>query len=121
MLKNMKIAMKFNLMVMALIFFTILVVSYAEFGRAKASLELARLEQLESIAALKIEKIQALILERKAGLQVVQGYFNIKTNLPIMSHYQTDRSAPIYIEAKKMLDAQLKAFREAHKFLGLML
>ena len=84
----MRIASKFNLLTMILIMLALLSVASAALIRAEKSLKLARLEELQSIAELKVGKIQAFIFERTADIKTVQGYFNVKTNLPIMSQYQ---------------------------------
>ncbi len=117
----MRIATKFNLVAIALVFTALLAVSSAAFFSASNSLKLARLEHLKSIAELKAEKIQLFILERKNDIQAVQGYLNIKTILPTLSHYQQDRSHPIYIRAKKSMDYQLSVFQETFHFLNFML
>lgn len=121
MLKNMGLASKLNLIIMTIVSLTISTVSYVAFLSAEKSLESARLEQLESIANLKVNTIQTFFTERKNDIKSAQSYFNIKSNLPIVSQYRQDRSHPNYQLAKKMLDGQLKVFQNVYKLIDIML
>ena len=71
-----------------------------------------RLAALESIADIKLDKIESFFFERRGDVRTVQDYYNIKTNLPIITQFANDRTNPAYIKAKKMLDGQLKTFQE---------
>lgn len=59
--------------------------------------------------------------ERVADIKTAQDYYNIKTNLPIMTQYATDRTNPVYIAAKKMLDGQLRPFQNVYEYIDIML
>lgn len=93
-----------------------LVIAMVSLYSARGALESVRIAQLEVVADLKVSKITAFVNERMANIQGVQGYFNIKTNLPILNRLANDRRHPDYIAAKKMLDSQLKSFQQAYGF-----
>lgn len=97
------------------------IIGYLSFNRSKKALVETRITSLESIAGIKVQKIEAFFEERKDNILVAQDYFNVKTNLPIVSKYANNRSNPAYINAKKMLDSQLLTFQKVYGYDDLML
>lgn len=85
------------------------------FSNAKDELLLEKREKLQIIADLKVDKIEVFFDEIKNNMQVAQDYFNIKTNLPIVTKYSQDRLNPEYVQAKAMLDGQLRAWGRGNK------
>jgi len=65
--------------------------------------------------------IEAFFKERASDIRTAQDYYNIKTNLPIMTQYAMDRTNPVYLAAKKMLDGQLKTFQNVYAYIDIML
>src|SRR3989344_3638508 len=76
---------------------------------------------LEAVSELKVKIIEDFFRERKADIRVAQDFYNIKTNLPIVTKYASDRSNPEYLGAKKMLDGQLRTFQKVYGYLDIML
>jgi len=97
------------------------IVGFLSFSNARNSLQNAKLNALESIADLKTQKIELFFQERMNNMKEAQDYFNIKTNLPIVSRLAGDRTSPEYIAVKKMLDGQLKTFQKAYDYADVML
>src|SRR3989304_4185084 len=116
MYRNMKIAPKIIIISFLIITVSISIVSYIGFYVAKRSIENTRIPALESIADFKVAIIEAFFNERAADIRTAQDYYNIKTNLPIMTQYAMDRTNPAYIAAKKMLDGQLKTFQNVYEY-----
>ena len=85
------------------------------------ALEDAYFKKVGVIADLKVDKIESYFFERKADMKVVQDYFNIKTNLPIVAEFANDRENPEYLVAKEALDSQLKTFQEVYGYVDFML
>lgn len=100
---------------------SILIVGFISFVITKNALMKTRLESLKSIADIKVNAIKSFFFERIADVRTVQGYYNIKTNLPVITRFAKDRTNPAYIAAKKMLDDQLKIFQEAYQYVDFML
>ncbi len=98
----------------------LLVESWTIYQSEKA-LEVARIAGLETIADLKVDKIETFFIEREADIKAAQHYFNIKTHLPTLTRLANDRSHPDYIEAKKSLDRQLKPFTLISGYIDVML
>ena len=121
MYRNMKIAPKIIIISFLIITVSISIVSYIGFYVAKRSIENTRIPALESIADFKVAIIEAFFNERAADIRTAQDYYNIKTNLPIMTQYAMDRTNPAYIAAKKMLDGQLKTFQNVYEYIDVML
>lgn len=54
-------------------------------------------------------------------MEIVQDYFNIKTNLPIVNQFTSAQTNPARIAADKMLDDQLTVFRTNKALFDIML
>ena len=121
MFRNLKIQTKLTLIFSLLITASVLIISYIGFHIAKKTLRNVRIEELESIAHLKVEKIEKFFFERKGDIKTAQKYFNTKTNLPIVAQFANDRKNPAYLTAKKMLDEQLKSFQYVYGYSDVML
>ena len=103
-------SIRLKLTIMFLVFFSIpaLFISALTFTNYKNSLETARLSELQNIAAFKAERIETLFAGLKANIEVAQGFYNIKKNLPILSRLAHDPSNARHRAARKMLDEQLQ-------------
>ncbi len=121
MFRNLKIRTKLTLIFVLLITASIIIISYIGFHIAEESLKSTYIAELKSIADLKVDKIETFFLERKGDIKTAQDYYNIKTNLPIVTQFANDRTNPAYIEAKRMLDGQLKTFQNVYGYRDVML
>lgn len=114
MFKNLKIGVKLLVIVVSFAIITVSVTSYVGIHTAKETTKNNQITMLEHIADLKVDKIESFFNERKGDIKVAQDYFNVKTNLPIVTRFASDRTNPAYITAKKMLDGQIKTFLNAY-------
>ena len=94
----------------------ILILLFLTFYRDKNNLISTRIDRLKSIAALNATKIELFFNKQKGDIAVAQDYYNIKTNLPVLSKYRNERSNNEYIKAKAMLDRQLKTFQNVYSY-----
>jgi PAS domain S-box len=121
MFENFKIRTKAITIFCLIIICTILIVSCVGFFIAKKSIKNIRLETLESIADLKADAIDKFFQEKIANMKTSQDYYNIKHNLPTLIQLKNDKTNPAYIQAKNMLDGQLKTFQKIYGYLDVML
>lgn len=80
-----------------------------------------KVEELGTIADLKVDKINIFFDNLHKDMQTAQDYYNVKTSLPIVSQFLLDQQSDEYKLAKKTLDGQLMTFREAKGFLEFIL
>jgi signal transduction histidine kinase len=98
-----------------------LFISVLTFTAYKQSLETIRLAELQDIAALKAERMEAHFAALKANMEVAQGYYNIKKNLPILTRLADAPNNPKFLAAKKMLDKQLQRMQSVLGLSDIML
>jgi PAS domain S-box-containing protein len=109
-----------------LLFFSFTLVPLVLFGaivfiQAKNILKTVRMAQLDTIADLKKDKIETFFHEREGDIRSAQDFRNVRTNLPILVRYASDRAAPAYKRAKKELDDQIKTFQRSYDYLDVVL
>lgn len=88
---------------------------------AKNALEEDEITNLEAIANLKVVNIERFFEKWGDDATVVQDYFNVKTNLPILIKFANDRTNQEYITAEKNLDGQLQTFQRVYGYDDVML
>ena len=120
-IRKLTIGTKLILVAVLVTAISIVFVSYFQFRAAEQALAEARLAGLETVANLKVNTIEEFANDLKTHMQIAQDYFNIKTNLPIVSQFTSDRTNPAYITAKRMLEDQLRTLRETREFFDIML
>jgi len=98
-----------------------MIMVYWSFHNTKDYMQQYRIDHLETIADLKIKMIETFFHEKKLDIKTTQDYFNIKSNLPIVTQYAGDRTNPAYITAKNVLDRQLKVFIDTYGYRDIML
>jgi len=116
MFKNFKIRTKLVSIFVSLVVISLLIVSYIGFNTAGKVLKNSRIDALEEIAHLKRNKIESFFFERKCDIKVVQDYYNIKFNFPVITQFNNDKTNPGYLKAKKILDNQIKTFINAYGY-----
>jgi signal transduction histidine kinase len=99
----------------------LLFVSTLTFTHYKNSLEAARLSNLQDIAAFKADKIETYFAGLKANIEVAQGYYNIKKNLPVLTRLAGNPNDPKFLAADKMLDGQLQRMQSVLGLSDIML
>jgi len=86
------------------------VATFLSVRNAQESLTKARFAALESIADLKKDKVEMFFQQLESDMKVIQDYYNIKKNFPIIARFKDNTRHPQYITAKRMLDGQLQAW-----------
>jgi hypothetical protein len=86
------------------------------FFSARESLEEAHIAGLESTADLKAAQIESFLNGLRADMRIAQDYFNIRTNLPIVSRFVDDRANAVGQRGGGRID--LESHREADPVLG---
>ncbi len=117
----MSIRIKLALIFLAIAIIPILIIGFISFSVARNALIDARLAALENIADIKVDKIESFFFERRGDIRTAQDYYNIKTNLPIVTQFANDRTNPAYITAKRALDSQLKTFKKVSGYVDVTL
>ena len=98
-----------------------LFISVLTFTNYKKSLETIRLSELQDIAAFKADRIETHFAALKANIEIAQGYFNIKKNLPVLIRLADTPNNPKFLAAKKMLDEQLQRMQSVLGLSDIML
>jgi len=80
-----------------------------------------KIDQLETIAGLKADKVGVFYDKLHTFVEVSQDYYNVKTHLPVVSKNIENRDSLVYTNAKEVLDSQLQTFRESNNFLEFLL
>ena len=88
------------------------------FSKARTGLENVRIAQLNNIADLKKDKIDTFFDERKADIRSAQHFLNIRRNLPLLAARPGKEASSA---AARELDGQLIPFKEAKRYLNVML
>ena len=78
------------------------------FHNYRDSLESTRISQLRDITAYKADHIGDMFSGLDADIQIAQSFYNIKTNLPVLSAMAGNPTGPEFVASKKMLDGQLR-------------
>lgn len=100
----MSIRKKLILMVLAVVFFPVLLVSALTFHNYEASLKDSRISQLRDLAALKADEVEAYFAGLKLNLQILQSSFAVRESLPALVRSAQEPSSQEFISAKKILD-----------------
>ena len=99
---------RLTILFLAIASIPLLFVSALTFTHYKNSLETTRLSNLQDIAAFKADKIETYFAGLKTNIEVAQGYYNIKKNLPVLTRLADYPSDPRFLASNKMLDGQLQ-------------
>ncbi|PWB39136.1 MAG: hypothetical protein C3F02_00765 [Parcubacteria group bacterium] len=67
---------------------------------------------LETIADTKVNITKEYLQDLQSQIAIVQDYYNIKVNLPIITRLAGDRSGAEYLQAKDILNQQLSAWHK---------
>jgi PAS domain S-box-containing protein len=117
----MSIRLKLAIMFLAIASIPLLFVSALTFTNYKKSLEANRFAQLRDLTIFRADRIDAYFAGLKAHIEISQGFYNIKKNLPILTRLADDLNNPEFIAAKKMLDAQLQQMQSVSDLADIML
>ncbi len=117
----MTIRVKLILVFLTITMIPVLVIGFIGSSVVRKSLMDSHIDALESIVDIKVDRIESFFRERKNDIKIIQDYYNIKTNLPIVDQFANDRTDPAYLKAKGMLDSQLKTLQEVSEYKDFML
>ncbi len=117
----MKISAKLGISFMAMTAIPLLFVSHVFFYNAQLNLRREIFSKLEVITQFKAYQLEAFFQECKNDLLFNQNRIIAKTYLSILASFGNDRANPDYLEAKKVVDAQLKWFLTVRPYTDIML
>jgi len=108
-------------MFLAIASMPLLFVSDLTFINYKKSLEANPFSQLQDLTIFRADRIEAYFDGLKGHIEVSQGFYNIKRNLPVLTRLADDPGNPKFLDAKKMLDAQLQQMQSVSDLSDIML
>jgi len=117
----MSIRRKLTIMFLAMALLPLLFVSDLTYINYKKSLEANRLSQLQDLTIFRADRIESYFSGIKSHIEIAQGFYNIKKNLPILTRLADDSNNPQFIAAKKMLDGQLQQMQSVSDLSDIML
>jgi PAS domain S-box-containing protein len=117
----MPIRLKLTIIFLAIASIPLLLVSALTFTSYKNSLEANRFSQLQDLTIFRADRIDAYFAGLKAHIELSQGFYNIKKNLPVLTRLADDPGSREFIDAKKMLDAQLQQMQSVSDLSDIML
>lgn len=117
----MSIRLKLTTMFLAIASIPLLFVSVLTFTNYENSLEANHFSQLQDLTIFRADRIEVYFAGLKGHIEVSQGFYNIKKNLPILTRLADDPGNQEFIDAKKMLDAQLQQMLSVSDLSDIML
>ena len=78
-------------------------------------------DRLNAVSALKKNKLETFFSSRKEDLRAIQGFLDVKINLPTLQEFDRDRYSFAYSKAKWQLDDQLRAFMNSYAYADILL
>ena len=100
---------------------SILFVGVWGFVNARNSLQNAAMSALEANGNLKAQTIELFFHERSNDIKAAQDFFNVKSNISIVSKHAGDKKCSEHIVATNMLDGQLRTFQKVYEYADVML
>jgi hypothetical protein len=91
------------------------------FRKHKKSLEAGHISALRNIVFFKADKIETYVASLKAEMEMAQGLYNIKKNLPILTRLAHKTDDPEFRVAWEMLDSQLSVMQASLGLADIML
>jgi len=112
----MKIRFKLFLLFLIVTVIPLFFISIIVYYNAENYLAESILKNLNSAADSKINKIETVFNALKNSLETVQGYYNVRKNLPIITRFFNDKTNQEYVTAKEQLDSQIAALQNVKEF-----
>jgi diguanylate cyclase (GGDEF)-like protein len=78
-------------------------------------------DRLNAVSVLKKNKLETFFNSRKEDLKAIQGFSDVKINLPTLQEFDQDRYSFAYSKAKGQLDDQLRAFMSSYAYADILL
>jgi PAS domain S-box-containing protein len=117
----MSLRLKLIITFLAVALIPLFFVSGLTYQNYKNSLETTRLSNLQDIAAFKTDKIETYFAELKNNIEITQGFYNIKKNLPMLTRLAGDPNNPQAVNARKTLVEQLQHMQSVLHLSDIML
>jgi len=117
----MSIRAKLTLVFLIFISIATVAVGVLTYANARSSLKALRISQLENIADLKKDKIEAYFNERIDDLKTFQDYSFLKKDLSVITGRASDPKSPAYQAAMKELDIRLRYVAKVYGYADIML
>ncbi len=117
----MSIRLKLTIMFLTVASIPLLLVSVLTFTNYKNSLEANHISQLRDLTIFRADRIEAYFAGLKAHIEISQGFYNIKKNLPVLTRLADDPNNPEFLAAKKMLNEQLQQMQSVSDLSDIML
>ncbi len=117
----MSIRSKLTILFLVIALIPAILVGMLSFSNYNKSLESVRFADLQDTAALKADKIETYFSNLKTDIEIAQGFYNIKKNLPTLTQYAGRQDNPEFISAKNTLNDQLRQMQSALKMPDIML
>lgn len=118
---GMKIRFKLFLLFLIITVIPIFFIAIIVYYNAESYLSDSILKNLNSIADLKVSKMELFLNDIKSGLEEAQGYYNIKKNLPVVAKFFNEKSNQNYKVSVDQLNGQLKVLQNVKGFRNVML
>jgi len=99
----------------------LVIVSEIAFVNYQHSLEAVRLSQVQNLARNKVDKIESYFSTLHTELEMSQGFYNVRKNLPVLARTALGSKSPDATAAKKTLDIQLSRMRSLLELSDIML
>jgi methyl-accepting chemotaxis protein WspA len=88
---------------------------------ARKTLESVRMEELKSIADLKVKRIEDFFAEHQKHIAIAQQRPTLMKYSAILTEFSGDLSNPIYADIRDELDRALKIYLPVYKFINVIL
>lgn len=114
----MSIRFKLTVMFLAIAVIPLLCVSFLTFHNYKKSIESTQLLNLQNIVSYKADKISTYFAGVRSDMELAQGLYNIKKNLPVLSKFTDDTNNPEAVAARNMLNEQLREMQSVLSYVS---
>ncbi len=117
----MRIRTKLTLLLLSLAIIPLVIVANIFFFNAQKDLMEEIYERLSAISTLKKDRLEMYFVSKKEDMKAVQGFLDIKINLPTLEQFDKDRYNFAYLKALGRLNDQISAFMRSHQYADIML
>ena len=117
----MTIRKKMILILLACTTIPMFVVGVLGYFHARKTLESVRMEELKSIADLKVKRIEDFFAEHQKHIAIAQQRPTLMKYSAILAEFSGDLSNPIYADIREKLDRALKTYLPVYKFINVIL
>jgi PAS domain S-box-containing protein len=117
----MSIRLKLVILFLAIALTPTLLISLLSFYNSRDAIEAVHLSSLRDLTVFRADKIETYFAGLKTEIEMAQGFYNIKKNLPVLTRLAGDPANPEMTAAKKMLGEQLQQMQSVSGLSDIML